>query len=168
MSCCMEISRRQFITTGALGMSAVALGAAVAAERSLPSEESVPAWDPDRPQIVTGRKLVVQPLLRHDIETPKPRTSWRNWGGVHTEESARQEQQRITAELGRLQEKAEFPLQILPLAVARNDQEAAHVRDTSPADVLLLYAAGARWLDPCITRKRHTIILVRHRSGPRL
>jgi hypothetical protein len=123
-------------------------------------------WDPDKPQVVTGSALTVQPLLRHEIETPRRMRSWRNWGGVHTEEAAREEVHRITEELKGLAAKAEFPLEILPVARAASDDAGAKLRDASPADVLLLYAAGARFLDPCITARRHTIIFVRHRSGP--
>jgi len=116
--------------------------------------------------VIRAQKLIVQPLLRHEIESPQPRRSWRNWGGVHTLEAARAEVARITEELKQLAGRADFPLEILPVTRATNDTEAAAVRDGSPADVLLLYAAGGMWLDPCITRRRHTIIFVRHRSGP--
>jgi hypothetical protein len=61
---------------------------------------------------------------------------------------------------------AGFPIEILPVARATADEEGAKIRDSSPADVLILYAAGATWLDPCISGKRHNIIFVRHRSGP--
>lgn len=167
MSCCSCMSRREFVGVSATALSTGMLGTVVsrAADRSEPGAWAH-AWDPDRPQVVVGRKLVVQPLLRHLIETPKPRTSWRNWGGIHTEESVREESNRIAAELAALARQADFPLEILPLMTARTDAEGAHVRDTSKADVLLLYAAGADRLDPCITRLRHTIIFVRHRSGP--
>ncbi len=162
MKCCTDVSRREFITASTLALSAGALS--VVAARS--DAECFQPWDPDKPQVVVGKKLIVQPLLRHEIETPKPRTSWRNWGGVHTEESVREECRRITGELEVLAKKADFPMEVLPLATARNDAEGIKIRDTSPSDVLLLYAAGANRLDPCITRKRHTIIFVRHRSGP--
>jgi len=162
MSCCTDMSRREFIAASTVAVSA----GAVARMSAEPCEDWSEPWDPDKPQIRVGKKLVVQPLLRHEIETPKPKRSWRNWGGVHTEETVREECRRITTELETLSKKADFPLEILPLATARTDAEGMKVRDTSPANVLLLYAAGANRLDPCITRKRHTIIFVRHRSGP--
>jgi hypothetical protein len=115
---------------------------------------------------VAAKKLIVQPLLRHEIETWKPQRSWRNWGGVYTEQAAAEEAGRISGELDKLSADAEFPLEILPVARARTDEEGAKVRDSTPADVLILYAAGARRLDPCISGKRHHIIFVRHRSGP--
>lgn len=167
MSCCTCLNRREFIGTGTLALSAGVMKAALSAGTNTRSREVwAEPWDPEKPQAVLGRKLVVQPLLRHLIETPKVRTSWRNWGGVHTEEAVRDEQRRIAGELAGLAKKADFSLDLLPLATARTDEEGSKIRDTSPADALLLYAAGANRLDPCITRRRHTIVFVRHRSGP--
>lgn len=138
-----------------------AMQALAAAERP-PGED----FDPDRPQRIAAQKLIVQPLLRHEIESWKPQTSWRNWGGVHTEEAAAEEMRRIEEECRQLAARAEFPLEILPLARAANDDQAAAVRDSSRADAMILYAAGANRLDPCISGKRHNILFVRHRSGP--
>ena len=167
MSCCMRMDRRSFVGLSAAGLAGGVLGAAPSPLRADPEAlAEIEDWDPDRPQIVTGKKLVVQPLLRHEIETPKPQRSWRNWGGVHTEETAAEEVGRISKELERLSATADFPIEILPVATARSDQEGSKVRDSSPADVMILYAAGARWLDPCISGRRHNLIFVRHRSGP--
>jgi hypothetical protein len=130
------------------------------------ADASAHEWDPDKPQIVTGKPLVVQPLLRHEIETRKPQQSWRNWGAVHTERAALEEVERIQGELAQMAAKAEFPLEILPVARATSDEQGSAVRDATPADVLVLYAAGARYLDPCISGKRYNLIFVRHRSGP--
>jgi hypothetical protein len=73
---------------------------------------------------------------------------------------------RITGELEKLKTSAGFPIEILPVVAAASDEEAARVRESSPAQALVLYAAGALRLDPCISGKRHNIIFVRHRSGP--
>ncbi|MCX7044184.1 MAG: sugar isomerase [Candidatus Sumerlaeota bacterium] len=166
MSCCSSINRRTLLGLTAGGIAAGLMGASL---QAAPAEGSTPHasedWDPERPQIIGGKKLVVQPLLRHEIESYKPQRSWRNWGDIHTEEAVTAERKRIGDELARLSAKADFPIEILPLAAARNDAEAAHVRDTSPADAMILYAAGANRLDPCISGKRHNIIFVRHRSG---
>lgn len=151
----------------AAGLAGGLLGGRPASLRADPKSPSdVEDWDPEKPQIITGKRLVVQPLLRHEIETWKPQRSWRNWGGVHTEEAAVEEVRRISGELEKLSAAADFPIEILPVARATSDEEGAKVRDASPADVLILYAAGARWLDPCITGDRHNLIFVRHRSGP--
>lgn len=165
MGCCHSMTRRSFVGLTAAGLAA----AGVIAGESF-DESTIPSptldWDPDRAYNLQRKPLVVQPLLRHEIEKLKPKTSWRNWGGVHTEEDAAAEMKRIAAELQQLGQKADFPLEILPLARAPNDAEGARVREESPADVMILYAAGANRLDPCITPRRHHIIFVRHRSGP--
>ena len=158
--CCVD--RRAFLGLTAAGATGGPLAAPVAsAAPASPGE-----WDPARPQAIQSKPLVVQPLLRHEIETPKPRRSWRNWGGVYTPEAVSEEIGRITGELDKFKAAAEFPVEILPVAPAASDEEAARVRDSSRAGVLVLYAAGAPRLDPCISGKRHNIIFVRHRSGP--
>lgn len=165
-SCCGHISRRKFFGLSAAGVASGMLGASPAVLRANPNASDIEDWNPDNPQIVTGKKLVVQPLLRYQIETYKPQKSWRNWGDVHTVESVAEEVRRISSELKQLSADADFPIEILPVARATTDEESAKVRDSSPADVLILYAAGGRSLDPCISEKRHNIIFVRHRSGP--
>lgn len=161
MSCCC-CNRREFVGLTAGGI----VGGVLPPRTPAPGPSIVEEWDPEKPQVVKGRKLVVQPLLRHQIETPRPQHSWRNWGDVNTEQAAADEVRRITAELGKLAEGAGFPIEVLPVARATSDEQAAAVRDSSPADVLILYAAGARSLDPCLSARRHNIIFVRHRSGP--
>ncbi|MEN6406607.1 MAG: hypothetical protein ABFC77_09060 [Thermoguttaceae bacterium] len=162
------MKRRDFLEIAAAGVAMGAITAAAVATGAGPSGQAgvATAWEPSEAQTEHRKKLIVQPLLRHEIETRKPQTSWRNWGDVHTKEAVQDEIKRINGELQLLAAQADFPLEILPLAIASNDAEGIKVRDSSPADVLLLYAAGALSLDPCITRKRHTIIFVRHLSGP--
>ncbi|MHC4559150.1 MAG: sugar isomerase [Planctomycetota bacterium] len=161
------ISRRRFLKgIGGTAAGAYTSGLGLMSKGSPGDSTASMEWNPERPQTILSKPLVVQPLLRHQIETRKPQRSWRNWGDVHTQEAALKEVNRISKELARLSKQADFPLEILPIARATTDVEAANVRDTSPADVMILYAAGARFLDPCITGKRQNIIFVRHRSGP--
>jgi len=157
-----NINRREFLGLAAAGIAGASLGM----PSSLFSIEDIGEWDPYEPMINTGKKLTIQPLLRHQVETYRPQTSWRNWGGVHTEETAREEVERITKELAKLARDADFPLEIMPVVKATSNEEAMRVRDRKNIDVMLLYAAGAGMLDPCISGERHNIIFVRHRSGP--
>jgi len=157
-----NVSRRKFLGLAASGLA----GAGFSMKSSFFSDKKIEEFNPYKPMINTGKKLTVQPLLRHQIETYKPQTSWRNWGGVHTEETAREEMERITKELKELSRNAEFPLEIMPVARATSDGEASKIRDREGIDVMLLYAAGAGYLDACISGKRYNIIFVRHRSGP--
>lgn len=160
LMCCVD--RRAF-----LGIAAATVAGHPAAAPAAPRISSDTLdWDPARPQAVVSNKVVIQPLLRHQLETRKPQRSWRNWGGVHDPESVSQEINRIGGELEQLRASAKFPIEILPVATAKTDEEAAKIRESSRAGALILYAAGANRLDPCITRKRDNIIFVRHRSGP--
>ena len=97
-----------------------------------------------------------------DVPTRGDRTSWRNYGAIHTPEAAQAEAARIEKELGQLREKAEFPIQVQPVQVLDSQAklEKVSVDDT---DLCLVYAAGfvSQW-----PLKVPMVMFVRHRSGP--
>lgn len=113
------------------------------------------------------RALRVQPVLTHDLPKRADRTSWRSWGGVQTEAAASEEKARIEAELAKLSQKAGFPVEILPLATARNLEQANEIcaRDY---DVTLIYAAGGdgRILEKLSAKNRYNLMFLRHNPGP--
>ena len=158
------LDRRSFIKTTSMGV----LGSTIL----FPSVLLTPyqnIWDPTKPMLRTGRELVVQPVLRHRIEKFELQKSWRNWGDVHTEESALEEVKRITDELEELKKKADFPVNILPVKRAMSHAEGENIKLERNYDLLLLYAAGAEYdkgLDPCIPEDRFCIVFVRHLNGP--
>ena len=89
------------------------------------------------------RALVVKPIFTYPRPQQRPQTSWRNWGGIQTEEDGHAEEARIRGELDQLKAKADFPLDFLPLATVRRPEElTAHNDDIHAADVLLFYAGG--------------------------
>jgi hypothetical protein len=108
--------------------------------------------------------LVVQPALTYVIHERRDMTSWRPWGGIHTEADASREMQRIDAELAELKKQAEFPLDIRPVARARNAQEAAPLRD-GDADLMLVFGASGE-IEPLIKEDRYNMVFVRHNPGP--
>jgi len=61
------VSRREFtaMTTAALAGGMLGLSSAVAAEGPIGD-----AWNPDKPPVVTGRPLRVQPILAHNVMRP--------------------------------------------------------------------------------------------------
>ena len=125
-------------------------------------------WDPYKPMIRTGRPLIIQPILLYSISTRQEQTSWRPWGGLHTEQDITEEIERISMELAQMQERAEFELDILPIVKVRSVGEAEIIRDSPHYDVPLVYAASA-WtsaLDACFKEERNNLIFLRHRSGP--
>jgi len=143
---------------GVLGLSSV--GAADAA--------AIESWEPDRPPLVTGRPLRVQPILTYQVMPPRAKTSWRSWSEITNEPAAAEEAQRIAAELEAVSRRAEFPLTLLPLAKVTTAEQAAQVQ-TGDWDVILVYAASNYGVFPhCLAQdpRRDTIIFARHESGP--
>lgn len=161
--CCMN--RRQFNTLTAAGATAGLLGAAT----TLRADASkIEPWDPDKPFLVTGRPLRVQPILAHANQSPREKASWRSWGEVVNEAAAAQEMQRIAGELKGLAAKADFPLAILPAIKVTSEEQAAAAQQGDFDAVLLYAASNARLFRPCCAQdpKRDTVVFVRHRVGP--
>jgi len=161
---CFKMNRRDFVALASLGLAAPNLLASSSSYIGGKLE-----WDPDLPMVQTGKELIVQPLLRHQIESRRNQTSWRNWGDVHTEQAALEEAARINKELQALKQKADFPLKILPVERATTDEQAVSISQKEGYDLMLLYAAGSNYekgLDPCIALGRFNLIFLRHQSGP--
>ena len=126
-------------------------------------------WSPDKPPVVTGRPLRVQPVLMYARYAPREKTSWRSWSSVINDAAANEEIARIQRELDLLKKKAEFPMEILPLAKVTSAEAGSQVQQGA-FDVVLLYAAsGGMDLFRAASAKapeRDTVVFVRHRSGP--
>ena len=131
--------------------------------------KAIEPWDPDKPLVVTGKPLRVQPVLMHTRCQPREKTSWRSWSSVINDEAAAEEMNRIRGELDALAKRADFPLEILPLAKATSPEEGAKIQD-GQFDAVLLYAAsgGGDLFRACAAKapERDTVVFVRHRSGP--
>ncbi|HOV76993.1 MAG TPA: hypothetical protein PLS24_03135 [Sedimentisphaerales bacterium] len=114
------------------------------------------------------RALVVRPILTYETPTPRPQTSWRNWGGIQTQQQAEEELVRIQKELDQIKKRADFPLEIVTPVGIRNAQDLAKITDLAQADVCIIYAAGAgmNLFDEIAKQAKNTIIFCRHKSGP--
>ena len=154
------VSRRAFLQATGVAFTAAALaGCAYEAVRSaVPLEDAAPPRKP----------LIVKPVFAYATYKPRPKTSWRSWGGIQTQADADAEVQRIQAELAQLQAQADFPVQFLPVAPVRNPNEFKAVADLDQADALIVYAAGGpqSTFDAVVATGKHVIFFVRHRSGP--
>ncbi len=142
---------------GVVGLPAMAATAGAAIE-----------WNPDKPPVVTGRPLRVQPVLAHAVFKRREKVSWRSWSQIVNEEAATEEMMRIAAELKTLPAKAGFPLEILPLEKVTTVEQARNIQKND-FDVVLLYAASNRdlFLPSCAADpRRDTVVFVRHKSGP--
>lgn len=117
---------------------------------------------------IIRKDLIVKPLLIYNIPEYKAQTSWRNWGGIQTEQDAGEEITRIKNELSVLRAKADFPVTFLPVSGIMQVSDIDHSRDLDTADVLLVYAAGG-WMDifdALGQQKKDMIFFCRHKSGP--
>lgn len=152
-------------------MELAAAGAAVfpayapASAKQVAWEEKL--WDPERPLTTRGRPLRVQPILMYQLPKRREAASWKSWGGIQTEQSAAEEAARIGEELKAVSARAEFPIEMLPVARATSVEAAAGARNAE-ADVTILYPAtgSGSLLRASIPDQGHAIIFVRHRSGP--
>jgi hypothetical protein len=114
------------------------------------------------------RALVVKPILQYGVYTPRPQTSWRPWGAVHSHEAAQAEVTRIEGELQALKTAADFPVQFLPVSAIRGPAEVSALSDLPGADVILMYAAcGPQSTFDALTKLgKDLLFFVRHKSGP--
>lgn len=163
MSCCCSMNRREFLEVTAIGAAGATLGLAAS---GLFSQE-VEDWDPNKPLLIPGKPLTVQPVLMYRVPERKPETSWKSWGGVQSDQSADEEANRITQELAALAARCDFALQVLPIIKVKTPEEAAQVHTTAH-DVVLVYPAtgGGKTLQACFSPTKHTMVFVRHQSGP--
>ncbi|MCA1902439.1 MAG: sugar isomerase [Candidatus Hydrogenedens sp.] len=169
-SCCgcihdlskLNMARRTFLA--AVGGTAIGAKAVLAATDS--ASGSGTAMDYLNRPIPSAKKkpLVVQPIFTYHLYKKRDQTSWRPWGGFHTQEDVQNECARIEKELAEMKQKAEFPLEILPLLAVSTPQEMKQAREAK-ADVAIIYGAIGE-IDPLFSEGKHHIVFVRHRSGP--
>jgi len=112
--------------------------------------------------------LVVQPVFVYNIYKRREATSWRPWGGIHTEQEAAAERDRIAAELKKMSDGLGLPIQILPMVSVQNMEQATAVA-RSRFDVTLMYAVGgdtALYERLALPTNKWHLMFVRHRTGP--
>ena len=156
-----EMTRRKFVKltgTGAIGtvaLSGLSWSALVA------------------PQNVSGnslnrKPLVVKPVLTYEIPIRREQTSWRNWGGIQTENDVKEEIVRIQNELSMLNSRADFPVSFLPVSGVRRIQDLDSIKDLETADLFLIYAAGGGMDTFAALNKigKNIIFFCRYKSGP--
>jgi hypothetical protein len=160
----LGLSRRDLLKAGGIAFGGLAMtGLAWSTLRA-----AVGTTTQATTQAATGRKpLVVKPILTYEIPGRRAKTSWRNWGGVQTQQGADQEVARIQGELDKLRATADFPVTFLPVSGIRGAGEVAKVADES-ADVMLIYAAGGGQgvFDAVTKTGKHVLFFLRHKSGP--
>lgn len=164
--CCQSgesegVTRRGFLG----GMGGAAIGGMALASLSL---SELMAADDQVPSPPARRPLVVKPILTYAVPKPRPKSSWRPWGGIQTQQDAEAELVRIKGEIDKLQAGADFPVQFLPPSAIRDAKELSGIADVAAADTIILYAAGG---PSSVYRQfreqgKDVIFFVRHKSGP--
>jgi L-fucose isomerase-like protein len=153
------ISRRNFLG-GLAGVTAIS-GLKLAADTQ---DRNVSKKSASSVALPPGKTLRVKPVLTYSIERRREKTSWRSYGGIQTQAIAKKEAGIIKNELKKLASLAEFPIEVLPVALVDNDQSADAVAGTD-YDVLLLYPAGGWQVYKLAATQKPTIMFVRHKSG---
>jgi len=158
------MNRREFVGLTAAGIAGGVLGLGAPAF----ANRKVDEWNPDKPYIVTGEKLKVQPILMYKVSQRRHATSWKSWGDVQTEEASIQEAKRISNELKSLSSNSDFPFEVLPIVKVKTTEEALRVHKND-YDVIIVYPAAGSGdlLRACFAKEKDkdTIIFARHRSG---
>lgn len=150
------ITRRSFLG----GVGGASLGSLMYTSLAKAGQASA-----ELPQAPPRKPLTVKPIFTYRLYQPRPQTSWRPWGGIHTPEDLEREVVKIRSELDWLVSQADFPVKMLPLAAVDNEGVLANDPEVSQADVLLVYAYGGD-LNPIGRLGKDTIFFVRHESGP--
>lgn len=130
------MSRRGFL--GSLG-GAAALGSLTLA--AAPQARGASAKPAARTTLPPGAALRVKAALAYQLPRRRAKTSWRDYGGLQTQRDVNEEAKRIQAELKKLAADAEFPIEVLPLALITNDRQAKEVA-AGDCDTILVYAAS--------------------------
>jgi hypothetical protein len=94
------VSRRSFLYS---------VGAAAAGSLVLPAwaaKESESGYAPQR-RPRARQAIIVQPVLTYDVPTRREATSWRNWGGIQTDQAAQAEKVRLEEELKKISSGAD-------------------------------------------------------------
>jgi len=156
-----EISRRKFLqatSTSALGVCA------------FPAFSwSVLASEQTQENAITGRRpLIVKPVFIYSTPIRKDQTSWRNWGGIQTEQDADKELVKIQEELNTLRSRADFPVEFLPVTRANELEHLNNLGDMESVNVILTYFAGRQYdiHDALGKMGKDMVIFARHKSGP--
>jgi hypothetical protein len=152
-----NVTRRGFLGSAALG----SLAMTGMTWNALAKESS------DIPQPAGRRALRVKPILAYSTPQRREKWSWRSWGGIQTEAQAQEEITRIEGELKQIKQAADFPVEFLPIAKARNKAEMA-TADLEDADTIMVYAAGGSMdiLNAVGQMEQDVIFFCRHKSGP--
>jgi len=154
-----SISRRGFL--GGLANLAALGGLTLATTSQAPAVSTKPISSGII--LPRGTALRIKPVLTYQIEKRQEKNSWRSYGGLQTQAKVNEEVRRIESELKKLASQAEFPIEVMPVALVNSDQKAEEAASTD-CDVLLLYPAGGWQVYKLAASKTPSIMFLRHKS----
>ena len=155
-----ELSRRDFIfKAGSLTIGGLALNAL--------NTSAAEVYIEKKRKPLIKQALKVQPVLTYSVPKRREATSWREWGGIQTEENANEEIGRLNQELAQLKSQAGFPLEFLPIEKVQNKEKATNLAKGSH-DVMLIFAAGGsgQILESLTQKEKWNLMFLRHQPGP--
>lgn len=149
-----SLGRRGFLQGVGCGAVGAALGGLTAAAATAADAAAAPP---------AGKPLRVKAILTCEISRRQEKTSFRSYGAIDDAAKVGEELKRITDELKELAARAEFPIEVLPVAAVDNDQQAEQAA-AAECDVLLVYPAGGSQIYKIAAAKTPKVIFVRHKS----
>ncbi len=156
------LSRRSLLKAGSLTIGGMAIGSvAWSALAATEGGEAEPVAPP-------RAALKIKPVLTYDVPRRRPATSWRSWGGIETEQQAKEEVARITGELEKIKAAADFPLELMPVSAVHGAMPKEVHAEMEKADAVIVYPAGGGMgaADAALKLGKPVIAFMRHRSGP--
>ncbi len=162
------INRRTFLggLGGAFLLGGYALGSANIKAFILKS-------NPAKINMLSSKTLRVKPVITYKFPERKEKESYRGYGAINDQQALDSEVKRIEAELKNLKNKAEFPIEILPIKLVNSSQQAEEAA-AYDCDVLLVYPAGGGgealcrcgWLEKLADSGTPNLMFLRYKSGP--
>jgi len=163
----LNISRRNFVAMGGTllgGLTLASLGnnalAAGIERSSIATQANDSLLSPK-----LRMPLIVKPVLVYDLPQRQNQNSWRNWGGIHSADDAKEETARIRTELEILKGKADYPIEFLDISSVTNINQMKGNADIEKCDTILLYGAGYN-VNGVQDFGKDVIFFQRWRSGP--
>ncbi|MFB3787064.1 MAG: twin-arginine translocation signal domain-containing protein [bacterium] len=114
-----------------------------------------------------GKSIRVLPALVYHLETPQEKTSWRSYGEVSNPAAVEAEAARVAKDLQDLAARAGFPIEMLPVALVK-DEAGAQAAAATDADLLVMFAAGGSgpMYQILAASPAAPVMFIRHKTRP--
>ncbi|MCX7425530.1 MAG: sugar isomerase [Planctomycetia bacterium] len=161
-------ARRDFLKV--IALSAAGLG--ITASR--PASAKAPDASPGPTRLFElAKPLKVKPVLVYHMYERREEATWREWGGLKSEQDVDREATKIAAELSEMSGKADFKLDVMPPDKVNSDESLKKAL-AADCDLYLVYGAGAggpglysfTWIEALADSGKPNVMFLRHKSGP--